>query len=125
MKRLILATLAGLSAFALMTGFAAGMTVTTTDVGADSAVVAACDDAVGVAFGLATGDITNVATVQLSDVAAACDGQGFHLELVDGVGTVLATETGTVAQAAGVQDVTLTTLVSAAAIAGVNLTVTG
>lgn len=125
MKRLIFATLAGLSACALMTGFAAGMTVNGTDLGADSVVVAACDDVVGVAFGLAAGDVTQVSTVRLSDVAAACDGQTYHLELVDGTGLVLATESGTVAQTAGVQDITLTSTVAAAEITGVNLTITG
>lgn len=125
MKRLVLATLSGLSAFAFVTGFAASMTVNTTDLGADAAVVAACDDAVSTAFGLATGDVTNVAVVSLSDVAATCDGQTFHLELVDSTGTVLATETGTVAQTAGAQDVTLTSAVAAASITGVNLTITG
>lgn len=125
MKRLILATLAGLSVFALTTGFAAGMTVNTTDLGADSVVVAACDDAVGVSFGLATGDITNVSTVRLSDIAATCDGQTFYLELVDGTGTVIATETGTIAQVAGAQDVPLSSPAPADAITGVNLTITG
>lgn len=125
MKRLILATLSSLSAFAFVTGFAASMTVNSTNLGADAAVVAACDDAVGVAFGLATGDVTQVAVVSLSDVAAACDGQSYHMELVDSTGTVLATETGTVAQVGGAQDVTLGTTVAAASVTGVNLTVTG
>lgn len=125
MKRLILATLTSLTAFALVTGFAASMTVNSTDLGADAAVVSACDDAVGVAFGLATGDVTQVAVVSLSDIAAACDGQSYHLELVDATGTVLATETGTVAQVGGAQDITLASTVAAAAITGVNLTITG
>lgn len=125
MMRLVLATLSSLTAFAFVTGFAASMTVNSADLGADSAVVAACDDAIGVTFGLAAGDVTNVAVVSLSDVAAACDGQTFFAELVDGTGTVLTTETGTVAQVAGAQDVTLGSPVPAASVDGVNLTITG
>lgn len=127
MKRLVLTTLAGLTAFALMTGLAASMQVNSADLGSGSDTLAACDqDGIDVSFGVAAGSISNVEVVTLELVAAACEGQTFYLQLLDGTGNELAAETGAIALLGGdSQDVTLGSVVPAASIEQVNLTITG
>lgn len=125
MKRIVLTTLAGLTAFALVTGLAASLTVNGSDLGSGTAVVAACDaDGVDVSFGLLTGDITSVTEVTVAGVDAACDTQTMYVELVDSLGNVLASETTTVG-ATGSETLSLTSTVAAASITDVNVTITG
>ena len=124
MRRLATATLAGLTVFGLVNGLAASMTVTGDNLGADSPVTAACDDAMTMSFGVTAGNASEISTISFSGVDASCDGQIFYIDVLDGSG-VATSETGTVSLTSGGFDVPLGTPQPAAAVVGANVTITG
>lgn len=125
MRRLATATLAGLTVFGLVNGLAASMTVTGDNLGADSPVTAACDDAMTMSFGVTAGNASEVSKISFSGVDASCDLQKVYIDVLDASGGVLTSQTGTVALSAGVFEVTLTAPQPAASVGGANVTITG
>lgn len=122
MKRVLLAITVGLTVFGMVFGLAAGMNVGADQLGSGTATVGACDaDGVDVSFGLATGNVAQVAEVTVAGIDTACVGQVMSVQLVGPAGDP--TETVTVAGAS--QVVTLAAAVLAADVTGVNVTVTG
>jgi hypothetical protein len=99
-----------------------------TSLGAGQNATASCNTT-GIAlaytnvYNAASNDYQTTA-VTMSGVNAVCSGRAFQLTLSDGV-AVLATKTGTVALVTGSQTVTLTTPVSARAVTGASLVITG
>lgn len=124
MKRFLIVTLLALSIFGLTLGLTASLAVDADDVATGSTTVSGCDDSVDVAFGLATGDISAIAEIALTDVAAACDGQTVNVEVTDGDGPVLVQGTADVSGGL-VLDLTGVRTVSAATVTGVVVTITG
>ena len=99
LRRKMLAVLAGLLVFGLVSAAAAtlgGLTVQS--LGAESEVVASCDnDGIAVDWGTALQGVEYVVdSVELSDVAAACDGLNVEVTVFDGdsPNNVLATVSG-------------------------------
>lgn len=124
MKRVLLATITGLTVFGLVLGLAAGLPVTADQLGAGGAGVTACDpDGVDVSFGLLAGDVTSVTEVTVDGIDAGCAGQEMSVELTNSVTGSLLVETVTITATSEV--VTLSSLVAAADIDGVNVTITG
>lgn len=125
MKRVLLAITVGLSVFGMVFGLAAGMDVDAGALGAGTSTVGACDaDGVSVSFGLAAGDVTNISEVTVAGIHADCAAQSMSVELTD-ASTALITETVAVQAGGGDQVVTLSSLVAAADVTGVNVTITG
>lgn len=125
MRRLVTATLAGLTVFGLVTGLAASMEVTSDDLGSDTTVTAACDDAMTMSFGVTAGNAAEVSEISFAGVDASCDGQSYYIDVLDGSG-VATSETGTIGLAGGSTfSVTLGTPQPAADVAGANVTITG
>lgn len=126
MKRALLAITVGLTVFGMVFGLAAGLQVTPDQMASGSSVtVSGCDDAVNVSFGLATGDITQVAEVTVSDIntdaTTGCVGQTLHVEVTDGTTTV----GGSTSVAAASETVALNATIAAADVTVVNVTITG
>lgn len=99
LRRKMLAVLAGLLVFGLVSAAAAtlgGLTVRS--LGAESEVVASCDnDGIAVDWGITLQGVEYVVdSVELSDVAAACDGLNVEVTVFDGdsPNNVLATVSG-------------------------------
>lgn len=96
--------------------WAAGATVSTTQVGAGSGTVSTCDSSWDLAFGTPVYDAGTgtyrVAAVDFSNVAAGCNGQVIAVTVVDGSNTSLADGTATIAATSGT--VTLSGSVDAA-----------
>lgn len=99
LRRKMLAVLAGLLVFGLVSAAAAtlgGLTVRS--LGAESEVVASCDnDGIAVDWGITLQGVEYVVdSVELSDVAAACDGLNVEVTIFDGdsPNNVLATVSG-------------------------------
>lgn len=99
LRRKMLAVLAGLLVFGLVSAAAAtlgGLTVRS--LGAESEVVASCDnDGIAVDWGITLQGVEYVVdSVELSDVAAACDGLNVEVTIFDGdsPNNVLATVAG-------------------------------
>lgn len=99
LRRKMLAVLAGLLVFGLVSAAAAtlgGLTVQS--LGAESEVVASCDnDGIAVDWGITLQGVEYVVdSVELSDVAAACDGLNVEVTIFDGdsPNNVLATVSG-------------------------------
>lgn len=99
LRRKMLAVLAGLLVFGLVSAAAAtlgGLTVQS--LGAESEVVASCDnDGIAVDWGITLQGVEYVVdSVELSDVAAACDGLNVEVTIFDGdsPNNVLATVAG-------------------------------
>ena len=97
--------------------WAAGATVSTTQVGSGSGTVSTCDSSWDLAFGTPAYDAGTgtyrVATVDFSNVAAGCSGQVIAVTVVDGSNTALADGSATIAGTTGT--VTLSSTVDAAA----------
>ena len=126
-KRLSLAVLAAFLVFAAVFAMAATLGgVTTSAVGADDAVVAACD-ANGVTVGYATGwDITDnrfeVTSVTVGGVADACDGQTLSVSLTGSSGAQIGSGSTTIpTSAATSHTVSLSTAPSAELVSGVHV----
>jgi len=99
LRRKMLAVLSGLLVFGLVSAAAAtlgGLTVRS--LGAESEVVASCDnDGIAVDWGITLQGVEYVVdSVELSDVAAACDGLNVEVTIFDGdsPNNVLATVSG-------------------------------
>ena len=67
---------------------AAQLTLTSTTLGAGSAVVASCDDAIAVDYTVVGSTVTEVV---LTGVADACEGDDYSLTLTNGAATVFTT----------------------------------
>lgn len=127
MKRVLLAITAGLTVFGLVFGAAATLDVQNDSLAAGSAApISGCDDAVNVAFGLAAGDVTSVAELTVSGIAAACIGETLAAEVVATTDSVTTTTGGTPVIVGGdTETFVLDALVDAASISQVNVTITG
>jgi hypothetical protein len=106
MKRVILAAAAGITAIGAVSASAASLGgITGGSLGVDSEVVAACDtDGIAVAYTVdyVAADTTyNVDDVEISGVAAACDGLSYSITLSGTGGTSLGEQTGTVSLTGG------------------------
>lgn len=101
MKRILLATGAGLAAIGAVTASAATLGgITQSQVGVDTQVIGACDsDGIAVTYGTSfdtTSGKYQVSSVNLAGVNAACDTKAFKLTVTKSDGTVLGSEeTGT------------------------------
>lgn len=123
MKRLVIATLLGLSIFGMTLGLTTSLAVNADQLASGtSATVSGCDDAVDVAFGLTPGDLATVSSLEISGIAATCEGQTVHVVATDGTATAIEQAT---APAGGVVSVPLTTPLSAADLQTVAVTITG
>ncbi len=92
MKRLVLAILAGLSAFGLVFGLAASLTVNSAKLAAGSTTVSGCDadGTVSVAFGLLSTDLALIDSVSLGGLDVVnCLGSTVHTQLLAVDGSVL------------------------------------
>lgn len=123
MKRLMLAIVAGLTVFGLVFGAAASLSVGTDQLASGSSLaVSGCDDAVSVSFGLAAGDISNVAEITIDGIdATACGGETIHVEVLGGTSPV--TATGIVGATS--ETLPLSGTVPADSLSQVNITITG
>lgn len=129
MRRKTTAVLVGVIAFAAFIAAAATLGgLRTKSLGADVSVVAACDtDGIDVDYTTAYDPASHayqVTAVQLGDIDPACDGLGFKVTLADGTAS-LSEDTGTVAQSAGNQTVTLAAPVDAESIAEIAVVIAG
>jgi len=129
MKKKIVAVVAALGAFGALSASAATLGgLTSTSLGADQTVVAACDtDGIGLAYTNAYDAATNTyrtTAVTLSGVNAACAAKTFRLTLSDGTASLSET-TGAVTLASGSQTVTLASSVDTRSITRAALTITG
>ena len=126
-KRFSIAVLAGLLVFAAVFAMAATLGgITTSAVGSDDAVVAACD-ANGVSVSYATGWDTGdnryeVTSVTVGGVADACDGQTLSVSLTNTSGAQIGTGSTTIpSSAATSHSVTMSTAPSAELVSGVHV----
>jgi len=126
-KRVAIALLGGLAIAGL-----AGASASTLgglrgeDVGSDDAVVAACDET-GIDVAYTTGWVAGsyvVTAVTLTDVAEECDGQDASLTLRNGLNASLFSDTET-ADASGTLVFTVAPGVSANALEGISLVISG
>lgn len=125
MRRLIIAIISGVTVFGFVFGAAASLGVTTDDIGTggDTTIVACDADGVAVAFGLATGDISQIAEVTVSGIdGASCAGQALYVEVVDAAGTATGSVGGV---AAASHSVALSRNVDAATVSATHVTITG
>lgn len=128
MKRYILA---GLVAALTLLGFLAMAAslggITTTNLGADSSVVASCDtDGVTTSFTVAydaTDTRDEVTQVIVGGVAVACVGENLTVTLTNGAGAVL--DTTTVVAASGSNTVATSTPPDAELVENVHIVITG
>jgi hypothetical protein len=125
----IVAAVAALGTFGVLTASAASLGgLTSTSLGADETVVAACD-ADGIALTYANGYDTATSSyrttaVTMSGVAAACADKSFRLTLSNGI-SPLSEVTDVVTPTAGVFTVTLPSSIDAKSVAQVALVITG
>jgi hypothetical protein len=126
-KRVTIALLAGLLVFAAVFAMAATLGgITTSAVGADDAVVAACD-ANGVAVSYATGWDTGdnryeVTSVTVAGVADGCDGQTLSVSLTNSSGVQIGSgSTSIPTSAATSHTVSMSTAPSAELVSGVHV----
>jgi hypothetical protein len=107
-------------------GFAATLTPVSDNLGAGADAVQSCDSTIDASYTVSytTGGY-KVDTVELSGIAALCDGETFQITLSDSSNASLAELTGTVAQATGSQSVPVTGTVLANAVEGIDVVVTG
>lgn len=126
MRRLGLATLAGLTVFGLSTGLAASLPVSDSSLGSGQSVTAACQTSgpITVSFGVTAGSASQVSEVTLSGVDAACDGQSVFIDVL-GTDVVTVLGSGSGSAATGSTLVTLDAPVDAASVGGANVTITG
>jgi hypothetical protein len=105
MKRLVVALVFGIGAYAIVFASAATIgTVTDAGVGSGSQVIASCDtDGVNTAYGYAYSATTpgyNVATVNVTSIAAACNGKNISVTVAKSDGSTPSTGSGAVASGA-------------------------
>lgn len=123
MKRVLLATITGLMVFGLVLGLAAGLPVTTDQLGAGGAGVTACDpDGVDVSFGVAPGVDALVDEVTVDGIHVDCVGQEMTVELRSDSAEL---HSATVTVGATTEIVTVSATVAAADVTLVNVTITG
>jgi hypothetical protein len=94
MKRIVVALLIGLTVFGAVWGLAASISVSATNLGAGSALVASCDDAVSVNYTLQYTDSPGepgvnkwrVTAIDVTGISEACNNQHLYVILTkDGV----------------------------------------
>ena len=108
-------------------GFAATLDPVSDNLGAGGDAVEACDDAIDASY-TSTYTAANgyvVSTVELSDIAAECDGEGFQITLSDSSNGSETELTGLIAQTGGTQTVSVSDTVLAADVEGIDIVVTG
>jgi hypothetical protein len=126
-KRVLIALLAGFVVFAGVFAMAATLGgITSSAVGADDTVVAACDsDGVSVSYATAWDagdDRYEITSVTVAGVSDACDGQTLSVSLTDSTGTQIGSgSTAIPASAATSHTVTMSTAPSAEATVGVHV----
>lgn len=127
-KRVALGIGAGVAAFGAVVASAASLGgITTTDLGANTEVVAACDTVGGIDADYVTafsGGEYKVTGVRLSNVDLACLGQAVKVTLMDGSDASLGEATGVSAPALP-QTFTFATPASAEAVEGVAVVISG
>ena len=98
-KKLIVGLAVGAIAFGAVFAMAATLSVGSAGLGAGTADVASCDDAVDHAYTTAYSSTLpgyRVSAVDVTGIAAACDGNDIKATLLDGSGAALDELTGTV-----------------------------
>jgi hypothetical protein len=126
-RKASLAVLAGVAITGVVGAAAASLGGLTTDsLGADDAIVAACDDdGIDVVFTTShDGTSFVVDSVDFSDVAAACDGLSWDLVLIDEDDAEIFSDGGTVNLSSGGFSVSPTN-VTAEALGGISLVISG
>ena len=126
-KRVLIALLAGFVVFAGVFAMAATLGgITSSAVGADETVVAACDsDGVSVSYTTAWDagdDRYEITSVTVAGVSDACDGQTLSVSLTDSTGTQIGSGSMTIpTSVATSHTVTMSTAASAEATVGVHV----
>ncbi len=106
-------------------GFAATLDPVSDNLGAGGDGVSSCDDSIDASYTAAYGaGGYKVATVELSDIDEACDGEGFQITLSDAANAELTELTGAIGADTS-QSVPVTDLVLASAVHGIDVVVTG
>ena len=124
-----LVVLLGVAVAGIVGASAASLGLTSSSVGADTAVVAACDTTGGIQASYTTGYDTvtqqfTVTGVTLSGVDSACAGKAVSIRLTSSTpAAVLATVTGTAAS--GTNSFAVTPAVSAKALDGIQVLISG
>lgn len=102
MRKKMTAIVLAVLAFSMIAASAASLGgITTANLGADTAVIAACDTVGGiaadftVAYNVGTGEY-DTATVEISGADAPCEGLDISVTLLDAVGAYLGDDSGTV-----------------------------
>jgi hypothetical protein len=93
--KLVVATVAAVTVFASVFGFAASLGLTTTGLGAGSAVVASCGTGIQAAYTTAyASGIPGyaVSQVNLSSIPAACQSKSYKIQLTGAGGAAVGTE---------------------------------
>ena len=129
-KRILLALAAGVTVTGAVAASAASLGgITSTSLGADDTVVASCDtDGIGAGYTTAYASGTtayNTTAVNLTGVAAACNGLAYSVTVADSSGASLNTTTGTLAVASGASTITLSTPVAAEAVVHLSAVISG
>ena len=129
MNKKVLAAFGGLAAFGILTASAASLGgLTSSSLGADQTVIAACDSTgINMAYTNAYDATTNAyktTAVTISNVDPSCATKTYKLTLSDAVSTVNETS-GTVTLTAGSQTITLAAAVDSKSITKTALVITG
>jgi len=128
MRKKSVAVLAGLAVAGIVGASAASLGgVRSEDLGADVGVVGSCDtNGVDVDFATSvSGGAVNVASLTLSDVNAACTGQAVQVTLLDGTNAQLGSAGTATANGTGSVTVSGFGTVSAAAVEGIAVVISG
>jgi hypothetical protein len=122
-----LAVLAGVGVAGLVGAAAASLDLTTSSLGADAQVVASCDtDGIDVNWGTGFNSLAqrfDLQSVELSGVAAACDGLDLEIVITDAADVTIATFTGFAASTT--TTASLAAPVDAEAVEGIAVVISG
>lgn len=129
MKRILAAGMAGLFTFGGVYGLAASLNVTTDGLGSGNAVVAACQAGALTATYTSTYSAAapgyTVATVTVTGLASTCYSKAYKITLTGAADASLGEATGTTPSSGTSFAATFSPSVSAAAITGVSVTISG
>lgn len=126
-QRLVIPVVAGVAVFGTVSAFAASIDLSSKTLGADDAVVAACDATTPIVASYTTSFVTGgyaVSGVALSS-PAACVGKAVKVTLTDAAGVSLAEVTGTVAATSTAIAVPTVVPVLATAVEGISVVIAG
>jgi hypothetical protein len=128
-KRVLIATFAGLVTFAGVLGLAASLNLTTDDLGAGTATVAACQagalNATYTASYSASTPGYTVGSVTVTGLASTCYAQAYRITLSGSGGASLGEATGTTPSSGTSFTATFSPAVNASSVTGISVVISG